>query len=155
MPVRDVDRGAKALLARVEAIARKVVIKVGIFAREGEELHKGGSESGAITVLDVAIWNEFGTDTIPERSFIRSYYDANRERVIGWILAAARSYVLNGDRKAFELVGQKIVGEIQLRIAQGIPPPNAPSTVARKGSSKPLVDTGQLRSSITYKVEGI
>ena len=31
--------------------------------------------------------------------------------------------------------------------------PNAPSTIARKGSDKPLIDTGDLRKSITYVVE--
>ncbi len=31
--------------------------------------------------------------------------------------------------------------------------PNAPSTIKRKGSSRPLVDTGALRQSITYVVE--
>jgi len=30
--------------------------------------------------------------------------------------------------------------------------PNAPSTIARKGSSKPLIDTGSMLSSITYAV---
>jgi hypothetical protein len=31
-------------------------------------------------------------------------------------------------------------------------PPNAPSTIARKGSDRPLIDTGQLRRAITYVV---
>lgn len=31
-------------------------------------------------------------------------------------------------------------------------PPNAPSTIKRKGSDRPLIDTGQLRRSITYVV---
>ena len=30
--------------------------------------------------------------------------------------------------------------------------PNAPSTIARKGSDKPLIDTGALRRAITYVV---
>jgi hypothetical protein len=45
------------------------------------------------------------------------------------------------------------VGVIKQRIANGIAPPNSPYTIARKGSSKPLIDTGQLRNSITYQVE--
>lgn len=32
-------------------------------------------------------------------------------------------------------------------------PPNSPITVAQKGSAKPLVDTGYLRSRVTYEVE--
>jgi hypothetical protein len=31
--------------------------------------------------------------------------------------------------------------------------PNAPSTIRRKGSNRPLIDTGELRKSITYVVE--
>lgn len=33
-------------------------------------------------------------------------------------------------------------------------PPLKPETIRRKGSSKPLIDTGRLRNSITHKVEG-
>lgn len=32
-------------------------------------------------------------------------------------------------------------------------PPDSPATVAAKGSDRPLIDTGQLRRSITYVVE--
>lgn len=41
------------------------------------------------------------------------------------------------------------------RITQGGPgwPPDAPSTVAMKGSSKPGIDTGTMRSSLTVDVE--
>lgn len=31
--------------------------------------------------------------------------------------------------------------------------PNAPQTIARKGSDKPLIDTGRLRGAVTYEVE--
>ncbi len=32
-------------------------------------------------------------------------------------------------------------------------PPNAPATIKQKGSDKPLIDTGELRKSITYVVK--
>jgi hypothetical protein len=41
---------------------------------------------------------------------------------------------------------------VQMRISQGIPPALAQATVDRKKSSVPLVDTGQLRSAITWQV---
>ena len=31
--------------------------------------------------------------------------------------------------------------------------PNAPSTIRRKGSAQPLIDTGELRKAITYVVD--
>jgi hypothetical protein len=32
-------------------------------------------------------------------------------------------------------------------------PPNSPVTVALKGSSKPLIDSGEMRGAVTYKVD--
>jgi hypothetical protein len=51
-----------------------------------------------------------------------------------------------------KLIGMRVVGDIQDRISDGIPPPNSPITIARKGSSKPLIDSGQLRQSISFEV---
>jgi len=33
-------------------------------------------------------------------------------------------------------------------------PANAPSTIKRKGSANPLIDTGQQRQSVTYSIGG-
>jgi len=54
------------------------------------------------------------------------------------------------------LVGSFLEGKIKEKITHGDPswPSLKPETVKRKGSSKPLIDTGKLRNSITHKVEG-
>jgi|Deesub1362B_J571_1020462.scaffolds.fasta_scaffold00499_29 phage gpG-like protein len=51
--------------------------------------------------------------------------------------------------------GAFLEGAVKEKITQGDPswPPLRPETVKRKGSSKPLIDTGKLRTSITHKVE--
>ena len=38
------------------------------------------------------------------------------------------------------------------KINKGPFTPNAPATVKRKGSSQPLIDTGNLRKSITFVI---
>ena len=148
--VRDVDRGYKDLVARVfSAAKRKPVIEVGVL--DGERPH--GDD--AVSILEVAVFNEFGTATIPERSFIRAWFDEN-EAGLRQDLVKLMQSVVRGQRtpdQILELLGQRCVGQIQARIAAGIAPDNAPSTVARKGSSTPLIDTGALRSSISYRVE--
>jgi hypothetical protein len=127
------------------------IVQVGVFASG-----KGGDtkkQDDKLTVLEVAIFNEFGLG-VPERSFIRAYVDANEKRIKEMCRVLALQ-VLAGkisQEQALELLGLKLVGEIQQRIADGIPPPNAPSTIKAKGSSVPLIDTGQLRSSITHRV---
>jgi hypothetical protein len=106
-----------------------------------------------LTVLDVATWNEFGAGNVPQRSFLRAYFDENGPKNSKLALSLMQTCV-TGKRtpgQVLNLLGVKFVGEIQRRMAAGIPPPNAPSTIRRKGSSKPLIDTGQLRSSIAYR----
>lgn len=150
--IKDTDHGFKKLLADVKAASKGAGVSVGVHAKEGDDPHRGKSEN-PMTVLDVAIVNEFGLG-VPERSFIRSWFDEN-PGPNAELLRKAVKFVLTGQKtlpEAFELIGLKLTGEIQKRISRGIPPPNAPSTIAEKGSSKPLIDSGQLRSSITYLV---
>ena len=150
--IRDVDHGYRDLLRRVfGAAARRTRIDIGLLSESGGE---PDGDSGA-TVLDVGIFNEFGTDTIPERSFIRAWFDEAEPKLREDLTELMKS-VIAGKRtkeQILELLGQKTVGEIQERISAGIDPPNAPSTIAKKGSSTPLIDTGTLRSSISYRVE--
>ena len=145
--VESRDRGANALLRTLKSIA-PLTLNVGI-------LEKGGDDHGnGLTVADVATFHEFGTATIPERSFIRAWYDesftANKAAMRAVLAGVTRGqYTL---RQAFEQLGSLFVAQIQARIVAHIPPPLAESTIKAKGSSTPLIDTGQLKSSITYQV---
>ena len=50
-------------------------------------------------------------------------------------------------------MGLKIETDIKDKINRLGSPPNAPSTVRRKGSDNPLVDTGTMRESLRYVVK--
>jgi hypothetical protein len=54
----------------------------------------------------------------------------------------------------FDALGQQMVSDVNqtVRSGAGVPPPLKPATIARKGSSRPLVDTGRLLSAITWVV---
>jgi hypothetical protein len=127
-------------------------VAVGVLGKEGAEIY----EDDTATTVDVATFNEFGTDTIPARSFIRATYERDQAR----FLAILRRYKLQLVRdkittnSVLTMVGQFAQKQIQATItAGGIPfKPNSPVTVERKGSSAPLIDSGQLRQSIRYEV---
>lgn len=51
-----------------------------------------------------------------------------------------------------EQVGAIAAGSVQQYMTDLKSPANAKSTIAKKGSSNPLIDTGALRASVTYKV---
>jgi hypothetical protein len=152
------DKGYDAFIKKTKAMAKPLSLTVGVHAGPGSAAKEvpEGAKPSPVTVLDVAQWMEFGTATIPARSFIRAWADENRAECQVQIAAAMRA-VMRGSisqTQAMELLGLKFVGSIQARIANNIPPPLAQSTIDRKGSSVALIDTGQLRSAITSQVKG-
>ena len=68
--------------------------------------------------------------------------------LIGQILTGRSSV-----KKALNLLGVQIASLIKRKITILRDPPNAPSTIAQKGSTNPLVDTGRLRASINHEVK--
>ena len=160
--VKLIDRGWEDIKARVTALrGAGAVVTVGVQGAPAAANH----QDSRLTVAQIATVHEFGktirqpnmkrTIRIPERSFLRATVDQYREAIARRQVLLSQGYVLGKFelKPAMELLGQYVVGLIKQRIANGIAPPNSPWTIAKKGSSKPLIDTGQLRNSITYKVE--
>lgn len=94
---------------------------------------------------------------IPERSFIRSSYDNKSSEVHdkGEDLLAE---VVKGNMSArafYELLGQTCADTIREYMVNEVnSPANSSLTIANKGSSNPLVDSGQLAAAITYEIRG-
>jgi hypothetical protein len=150
LTIRDRDRGYKQLRERARGLRAKHAVGVGITGTTGAQI-----ASGELTVLDIGTIHEFGLGRVPQRSFVRAWFDElapkNKRRVM---LIAQR--VLKGqlsERRGLELLGLEFQASMQARITRGIAPPNAPATIAKKGSSTSLIDTGQLRQAISYEVE--
>ncbi len=93
---------------------------------------------------------------IPERSFLRTGHDKNVERVLKQT-ERALGQVLAGKMDIdtmLDLYGQQMATAIKLYMRDLKSPPNHPYTIDQKGSSNPLIDTGALLESITWKKEG-
>jgi hypothetical protein len=85
---------------------------------------------------------------------VRGFADGQREQ-IAKTMEKLGGLVTGGKLKAEDAI--KRLGEygqsgIKSYIRNGTFTPNADSTVAKKGSSMPLIDTGTLRNSIRYQV---
>jgi len=96
---------------------------------------------------------------IPPRPVIEPAlaYNASKisEQVAGMLRAAAENDAQKVNQYAHRIgmAGQNAARDWFTNPANGWPP-NAPSTIARKGSSQPLIDTGNLRKSIIYVIRG-
>ena len=98
--------------------------------------------------------NEYGTSKIPQRPFMRTAVSRHGK---SWGEKSAKSVqsVIKGMpiSQVTELVGMQMKSDISSTLTNGPWTPNSVVTIAKKGSSRPLIDTGELRASITYKVE--
>lgn len=112
-------------------------------------------KKGGMTNAEIGMIHEFGVPSrgIPQRSFLRATLDSQKHELFN--LLAHQLPKKSGSINVvgiLKVVGAWLVGQVQKRMSQGIPPALQPATVAAKGSSKPLINTGQLRSSISYEV---
>jgi hypothetical protein len=154
MALVDRDRGWSQLAKTIKSLAGGPHVLVGVQGAQAGAQHG----SGGVTTLEVACWNEFGTSKIPARSFVRETVEINEAKLLALAAKVGQRAALGAlaPGQALELLGEYTVGLMKERISDRIPPPNAASTIARKGSSTPLIaHTGQLRNSISYLPGGV
>jgi len=108
-------------------------------------------------VAYVATIHEYGdaASGIPARPTMRPTADTKRTEWAETMRKGAAA-ALNGQmtaRDALERLTLRAAGDVSAAIAALQSPPLKPETIARKGFSKPLVDTGQMLRSVTGVVE--
>ena len=92
---------------------------------------------------------------IPARPLLEPAMERAGENITG-AAAEAVSAVLSGSgaRAALEPLGQAALAAVLAYYDAAPWAPNAASTVAQKGRSDPLVETGELRGAVGYEVRG-
>lgn len=181
--VIDRDRGWKRVFAAAYSVARsKSVVRVGVLDEgAGAETEPGGD----LTVAEIAAVLEFGTEDgrIPERSFVRSTFDEQRTTLEALAARLLQAVVFHGlpEDVALGQLGALLASAIKAKVTsgQGVPPPNAPSTMLAKANTgrtskffrrparnlgqalaqagalaavKTLIDTGRMLGAITWSV---
>lgn len=135
-------------------------VKVGVCQNDNKEYElKEGEErspDGPLTLAEIGAIHEFGAPNagIPERSFIRAGVQDRMVTIRSMFKTYAKK-INKGEmtqQQALGLVGLQAQAGIQAKFTDGTLAPNAPSTIAAKGSSRPLIDTGQLRAAISYEI---
>jgi hypothetical protein len=169
----------KNMLKAVAKLAKKPYVKVGFVGQKAEKVHKRDTgkvsqarlvrdllrtmgaelkpEPDPLTIVENAIIHEFGSQDgrIPERGPIRATHDKKQRQwweVVQKLKTKILTLQMNIPR-ALGLLGETIKADIQSAYRAGGDPyvPNKPSTIAAKGSSKPLIDTAQTINAVTYE----
>jgi hypothetical protein len=141
------NAGLDALRRRVEN--GKAEVFVGVPA--------GKTAPNGTPLAAVAAFNEFGTEDIPERpAFRRAIGSAAGRAELRGLSKRLLGSVVKGkmtEDVALEVLGQAGAARVKDEIRNGDFEPNAPSTIAKKGSDHPLIDTSQLINEVTYQVQ--
>lgn len=105
-------------------------------------------------IAEIMAVHEFGAPNknIPERSTVRKSFD---DYLDGLVKLRDRLYVkvIKGNittEKALGIMGEYMSGALRKTIRNTYDPPNAEITIDKKGSSHPLIDTGQSIQSIQH-----
>lgn len=142
-------RGNRAQIERVLRELQRKEIRVGVFA---ERVYDDGTPAAYVAAIQELGHPESG---IPARPFLRPTFQQrnaeNRELMARGIRAAINGRI--STTAMLDQIGRANAGAVSTTISQITEPPLAPSTIAaKKGATKPLVDTGYLIQSITSEV---
>ena len=141
--VHGIQQAQEALKKQIEKVMSDKTVLVGIHDSAGE--HEGGISNAQLGAV-----LHFGNDHIPARPWLDvGVQQGNKEY----------SEIIedNADDldRAMEQIGVVAVGRVQEYMNELKTPPNAASTIKKKGSSNPLIDTGNLKQSVTYSTTNI
>lgn len=127
------------------------VATIGFHKGSGEHKDENGKGQG-VSVITVAMSNHFGTKTIPARPFL----DVGVRKNLDLITRTGIEAIKDGFSadQALAQMASVAVGGVQTYIDELKTPPNAPSTIRKKkGVNNPLVDTGQMKQSVTFEIK--
>lgn len=152
----DKDTGYKEFMNHFKLQVGETAAHVGWLRGEQHKDKPGHSSKEPLTVAQIAAVQEFGSSdgTIPERAPLRSAM-AEHEAELKKLTKKCVQKILDGkmnQTQALGLLAQRAQDWIKAKITSNIPPPNAPSTVAAKGSDRTLVDTAQMLNSVEWEI---
>lgn len=112
------------------------------------------ADDRGVDMAQIAMFNELGTSTAPARPFLRDSVDENEDVIRDQCGKELKKLTTGATAETvLKRVGALGVRLVQEKIVSGSFKPNAPSTIRKKGSDKPLIDTGRMRQSVKYVVK--
>lgn len=124
---------------------------------------EAGDANEGLTMAQLGAVHEYGASInhpgvtgphkidIPARPWLRPGVESGTPEYLG-IIQKRVAAGANMDA-LLEDLGIVASGKVQQYMTDLKSPPNAKSTIAKKGSSNPLIDTGALRQSVTYALQ--
>lgn len=106
------------------------------------------------SLADVAAYNELGTSDSPARPFMRQSFENHEPELKAACEQVNKTLAEGGTtEKALKDLGVFCKGLVQQEIVDGGFVANKPSTIKKKKSEQPLIDTGHMRQSVDFVIK--
>ena len=144
--IKDIDKGRKKIITDIKAL-HGCSVAVGIMGDDNAE---------GTSVVDYAMFNEFGTSRIPARPFMSRTFDRHEKDMTAFIKYLGGQLIdgkISVDR-LLNVIGLDYQAKIKATIVDAVnwAVPNTEETKLRKGSSSPLIDDSRMLNSVHYEV---
>lgn len=146
---KEYNSGLKGFLERFKEIG-KLKVYIGVPASKNG-MHEGGINMATLLALHVLGAPSRG---IPQRDPLRPPLIANAQRYSDLLALGLKNALSDGTdpKLVYEKIGIVATNDVKDYFITGNFKALSEKTIKAKGSSKPLVDTGELRNSISYEV---
>lgn len=122
-------------------------VKVGY--QRGEVVTEEGAD-----MVDIAAYNELGSSNTPARPFMKQSFENHEDELKKSCEEVNQTLAQGGTaQEALSKLGVFCKGLVQDEIVNGGFAPNAESTIKRKGSETPLIDSGHMRQSVNFVIK--
>jgi len=162
-----IDKGYNKFVAEIKNFDKNPSVKIGI-------LEENADRSDGKCNVDLMARHEYGAG-VPQRSVIRAVTDSNIDKIFYDTIVKRYDKIINRYKHSIKILkktgydktikrssnvygmlnetGKVMKTKFRERFSKKYLKPNAPFTIAKKGSDVPLVEYGDLKEAINYKIE--
>ncbi|MDU5780053.1 MAG: hypothetical protein E6Z83_04515 [Pantoea sp.] len=150
MVKRTIHPARQKLIRSVRSLDNKVV-SVGFFADQGN--HSGSKMPYTNLMYIQEVHGVRSKAGLVHRRLFELTAMQHRNEIVSNVKNSISRNFPNSPNQILKDFGQDVKGKLREAFGDtSLLPHNAPSTIAGKGANSPLIDTGELKSKVTYRV---
>lgn len=148
----------KSVSVGIHAGVRAKLLMIAIVNEFGLKIKVTPKMRSYLAATGLPLKKETKDINIPERSFIRGAFNKYRSKINTLARKGVEDIVLNSQepRNILTRIGITVQGLVREYMTDLKEPPNHPYTLEKKSpKTNPLINTGELRRAVTYKVNDV
>ncbi|MBR3973003.1 MAG: hypothetical protein IKJ99_03485 [Oscillospiraceae bacterium] len=133
----------------VRELNKLMDLEVQVGFQAGDATYENGAD-----ICEIAAYNEYGGSDRPARPFMKQSFENHEDELKAACNQVNKAIGQGGTAEAaLKRLGVTAKGLVQDEIVNGGFAANAPSTIAKKKSATPLIDSSTMRGHVNYQIK--